>query len=88
MTAFIPPDVHEEIDFLEEVERELGVLTTAELEGVTSSAFISPAPAPALPTTPKTVIPAEAGTYTPQAVNDENVVATTPMGHRPRPAPG
>ena len=33
MTDFIPPTVHEELDFLEEVEREMMVLTTAELEG-------------------------------------------------------
>ena len=32
MTASTPPTAHEEIDFLDEVEREMMVLTTADLE--------------------------------------------------------
>jgi hypothetical protein len=80
MTAFIPPTLHQEIDFLDEVEREMVLLTTAELEVVTS--------APPVTTTLKTVIPAEAGTHGRQAVNEENVVIATSTGYRPRPAPG
>lgn len=81
MTDFIPPTAHEEIDFLEEVEREMMVLTTADLEELTL-------PMSTLPSTLKTVIQAEAGTYSTQAVNDENIVAATPRGYGPRPAPG
>ena len=90
MTDFIPPTAHEEIDFLDEVEREMMVLTTAELEGLANDANTPAAP---LATTLKTVISAQAaghmpGPHTPRDNNDENIVIATPSGHGSRPSPG
>jgi hypothetical protein len=66
MTAHIPPMAHEEIDFLDEIERELVALTTAGLVGgkppppKTSKAM----PTSTLTTNLKTVILAKARTHT------------------------
>jgi len=62
------PTLHEEMDLLDEIERELVRLTTADLEaGATGSYRVFTPATPPLPTTQKTVIPAKAGTHTPVA---------------------
>ena len=81
MTAPKPLTVHEEIAFLDEVEREMVALTTAKLEVV----------APALlPFTAelKTVIPAEAGTHTERDATAKRVGAVTQRGDGSRRTPG
>ena len=100
MTAHIPPTEHKEIDFLDEIERELIALTTADLEGVsedTVDAVLAPvAPmspmSPASPASPilatTHVIPAEAGTHTTLDVPDDNEIAATQRGDGPPPSRG
>jgi hypothetical protein len=66
MTAPIPLTAHEELDLLDEIERALVRLTTAELEPreVASHAVFAPVQLPSTATI-KTVIPAKAGTHNP-----------------------
>jgi hypothetical protein len=65
MTAPTPLTAHEEIDFLDAVERALAALTTAELEGaIMQSDRSATPPQPPLAAKLKTVIPAQAGTHT------------------------
>ncbi|WP_332848230.1 hypothetical protein [Massilia sp. S19_KUP03_FR1] len=60
MTAPIPLTAHEEMDLLDEIERALVRLTTAEL--AQRDAVVGPL-TPPLSSTQKTVIPAQAGTH-------------------------
>ncbi|MDQ2818842.1 MAG: hypothetical protein M3Y65_00295 [Pseudomonadota bacterium] len=85
MTAFTPPTAQEEIAFLDNVERALLALTTADLVGISSAAVT---PAPASFAYFRTVIPAQAGTHTAHDNNDENIVAATPRGYGPPPSRG
>lgn len=80
MTAFTPPDVHAELALLDEIERELVALTTAEL-------------APAFPNPLRSVIPANTGTHAECEVPTESEVAATQLGYgvaaqAATPAPG
>jgi len=95
MTAHIPPTEHKEIDFLDEIERELIALTTADLEGMreAATAAVDAVSAPATPVAPpfpalKTVIPAPAGTHDAPDVPTENDVSATPRGPGSRRSPG
>jgi len=89
MTASKSPNVHEEIAALDEIERELVRLTTADLEerrrGRREAAFT---PAPTFPNTFEAVIPANAGIHTECDVPTENEGAVTPPGDGSRRAPG
>jgi hypothetical protein len=97
MTAHIPPTEHKEIDFLDQIERELIALTTADLEGVsedTVNAVLAPV-APMSPMSPISpilatthVIPAKAGTHTTLDVPDDNEIAATQRGDGPPPSRG
>ncbi len=90
MTASKSPNVHEEIAALDEIERELVRLTTADLEerrrGRREAVF-TPAP-PLFSTESKTVIPANAGIHTECDVPTENEGAVTQRGDGSRRAPG
>jgi hypothetical protein len=85
MTASIPPNVHEEIHFLDEIERELVALTTAQLEGIVAVEAMVELP---VSTTRKTVIPAQAGTHAESDVPTEGQGVVTRPGYGSRRAPG
>jgi hypothetical protein len=85
MTASIPPSVHEEIDFLDEIERELVQLTTAQLEEMRNVEQVMSLP---LSTTLQTVIPAQAGTHTTRAFTADSEGAVTPPGDGSSPSRG
>jgi len=81
MTATIPPNVHEELALLDAIERELVRLTTADLESCTRVPDARVAtPAPPLPASLKTVIPAQADTHAECDVPTENEGAAMRRG--------
>jgi hypothetical protein len=89
MTASTPPSAHEEIDFLDRIERELIALTTAELEGIASLMPTStPTPKSVMLATGEPDSPTEAGTHTTPAANDEITVVATQKSYGPSPSRG
>jgi hypothetical protein len=77
-----PRTAHEEIELLDEIERALVKLTTADLEAACTS-LSQPSP-----TIFKTVIPAKAGTHTECDVTTENDGAAAQRGYGSRRSPG
>ena len=89
MATSIPPNLHEEIDALDEIERALVRLTTADLEGRREafSDHALPRSHPSIDTR-KTVIPAKAGTHAEGDAPTESEGAVTQRGDGSRRSPG